>query len=278
MKILLTIAKTDILGGSLVWAYTVCSELVKRHDVYIQTHRKGRNHHRFLSLGVKDYLPIKYDKIIGNHLSLFPVLNSDDITNVCHGAIVGLEKPDNRATSYISVSKEVQDSLKKAGYNSRLLMNPVDLNRYQPNGLGTGLLSLCQGQEANNLIQEVCNDLKIKVTFHNKYKNPVWNLWEVIPNYRSVVSLGRGVYESLACNKPVIVMDSRDYTPSYGDGLLTRYNYEKSKHHNCSGRAFKLPLTKENVTKWISNAMKAKGNYRKWAEEFNSKKIVNELL
>jgi hypothetical protein len=284
MNILLTLNKTDILGGSVIWAYTVCEELLLRgHDVYLQVWQKGRNHHRFTTLGCKDHTnDIRYNLIIGNHLSRFPELNGNKIINVCHGAIVELEKPDPRANRYIAISAEVRDSLSAQGHNSQVLHNPVNLDRYKPNGKGSGYLSLCQGEKANNLIKQACDKLGVKVTFHNKYNNPVWDLWNEIPKYELVFSLGRGVYESLACDKPVIVMDSRDYTPAYGDGYLSDETYVYSLYNNCSGRGHKHPVTLENIMKWISQYKENKDTVfepRLLATiDFDVKNVVDELL
>lgn len=282
MRILITLAKTDILGGSVIWAYTVSEELIKRgHEVFIKSARPGRNHHRFTKLGVKDCDGKEYDLILGNHLSLFHNLKGR-IVNVCHGTIVELEQPDPRADKYISISKEVQDHLKDKGMDSTVIMNPVNLERFKPKSEGEGILSLAQGDIANNMLQDACDRLGVDLVCHNKYKGAVWDLWNEIPKYKAVISLGRGVYESLACDKPVIVLDSRGYTPTYGDGLLTTNNYEQSKAHNCSGRGFKYPVTVAAVMGWVNSALRNRekpGVYRSWAErDFDVKLIVDKLL
>lgn len=65
--------------------------------------------------------------------------------------------------------------------------------------------------------------------------HPKFNVEDYINESDIVVSLGRGVLEAMACQRPVIVYDRRR-----GDGYINESTYRRSRMNNFSGRAYCL--------------------------------------
>ena len=70
------------------------------------------------------------------------------------------EQPSNYADAYVSVTQEVHDHLYRQGVDSLLIRNGIDCERFSPrkqlNEQLKVVLSLCQSEEANELIEQVC--------------------------------------------------------------------------------------------------------------------------
>ena len=49
----------------------------------------------------------------------------------------------------------------------------------------------------------------------------------------------------MACGRPVLVLDDRQYLSEMGDGIILPENIEEIMKNNCSGRRFKFTDTKK---------------------------------
>jgi hypothetical protein len=94
------------------------------------------------------------------------------------------------------------------------------------------------------------------------------------------ITIGRGVIESMAQGKPVIVADNRKYNGAIGDGYITRENVREMAKCNFSGRRFKHPLTR----KWIEgeiakySADDSEWLYRYAKDNHDAQKIVKRYF
>jgi glycosyltransferase involved in cell wall biosynthesis len=237
------------LGGSETYAYAFILELIKLgHNVEAFTGTNlGLVANKLKDLGVNcNITPSKkeYDVIFTSHTStIYKIKNIEGLKiQTCHGVYHPLERPGNFIDKYVSISKEVYDSLITHNLNSTIIYNGIDCDRFKPvktiNNKLTKVLSLSQSEEVNSLIRKACEKLGITFIAHNKFINPVFNIEDVINEVDLVVSLGRGTYEAMACGRPVLILDKRPYInkPPIGDGLITPENIDLFIQNNCSGR------------------------------------------
>jgi glycosyltransferase involved in cell wall biosynthesis len=237
------------LGGSETYVYTFILELKKRGynvEAFSGTDL-GLVANKLEKQGITcNLVPSKkeYDIIFTSHTST--VNKIKDIKGLkiqtCHGIYHPLEKPAKFIDKYVSITKEVSDSLYTHNLSSTIIYNGINCDRFKPvkpiNNELTKVLSLSQSEEVNKMLKEACNRIGVEFIAHNKFINPVFNIEEVINDVDLVVSLGRGAYEAMACGRPVLVLDKRPYInkPPIGDGLITPDTINEYIKNNCSGR------------------------------------------
>jgi glycosyltransferase involved in cell wall biosynthesis len=232
VKILLTNHHLNTWGGSETWVLTVYHELKKCHEVDVFTLIKGG--------GASDIIPTivpdsEYELILCNHNTCFEqVKHLGPVTYVSHGTVPKLEQAPKGANRYVSVSEEVYlHTLREHGIKSEIILNPIDLDRFKSTRPPQTFLSMCQGDEARQNVERLGRTIAAEPDRAKRSQI----LPEDYNNADLVVSLGRGVYEGLACGRPVIVYDSRTYNGGLYDGLVTEENFDKLLRFNCSGRA-----------------------------------------
>ena len=164
-----------------------------------------------------------------------------------------------------------------------MIHNGVDHKKFSSNNNGEGILSLCQGGVANDVIEEACSVLDVELTKLNKFDDYVYNLQDEIPKYHTVISLGRGAFEAMACNKRLIVADSRDYvskTSVMCDGLVSLDNVGELMKNNCSGRRFSEMVGVSEMTDMIARSLSSENpNLRNFSEvELNIDKQADKYL
>ena len=250
MKILFCTNHLDRLGGSETFSYTMVTTLRKMgHEVDVFTLMPGMVSDALG--GAKQTLDIRYDLILVNHVTCMNFLDNACIEGkrimTCHGIFPEIEQPVSGAQEYVAISEEVQEHLAKLGFPSTVIRNGIDCERFTPKeyiGELCTVLSLCQGDEANWMIAEACGILGLE--FH-KLDERVFNVEEKINDAEIVFSLGRGVYETMACGRVPIIFDTRPYTPSYADGMVQMDRIADMVKNNCSGRRFKKTWTVEDI-------------------------------
>ncbi len=264
----------DKVGGTESYTYAMVEELVKKgyHVEYFTFFRGEVSHRLEHDLSIRFKSRKKYDLILANHNTCVNYLfDRGFIIQTCHGVFPELEQPSPNADAYVAISEEVKKHLQQLGYNSSLILNGINLERYriiQP--LRQKLeyvLSLCHSEMANDLLKEACRTAGINLLIQNKYDNPVWEVEQKINEADIVVGIGRSAYEAMACGRPVIIFDHREYYPSCGDGYV-KGMLEKSILNNCSGRysnrRFDVQQMYDEFKKYDPND----GNYfRRFAEE-----------
>jgi glycosyltransferase involved in cell wall biosynthesis len=284
-RILLTNNHLVQPGGSETWTLTVSRELVRRgHEVYVYAREIGPLAKAFPCPVVRN-VPGEFDVGLVNHNSCLKAARPacGTVVMTCHGTHPELEQPVPGADRYVAISEEVQAHLRCLGFDSTLIRNPIDCSlfapRRRPEKRLRRVLSLCQGQAANDLLEAVC-------------RREGWRLRTVDDGHRRlgveklmnaadlVVGLGRSAMEGMACGRPVLVMDSRSYTAYAMDGRVTPDNVWPLLECNLSGRRFKLPVTEDEVAAQLAAYDRGLGDFCRLftLENFRAERQVDEYL
>ncbi len=247
MKILLTNTDLGFRAGSELWTLTMYNELSKEHDVDVFT--CGSNNIIKASYDENK----EYDLAIINHNNCLARVREFKIKRrifTSHGIIPHLERPAGGADVYVAVSEEVQAGMKVIGFDSVIIRNPIDTELFKEekpiNKTLKNILHISNRRESQDTVIQACHGYNLEIIGGGR---SVSNTHEFINNADLVITLGRGVYESLACNRNVIVFDRGN-----GDGLLTEMNIYDSRQNNCSGRnkgiKFDSNMLKEEFKKY----------------------------
>lgn len=279
MKILITNNRLgDVPGGSEWHAYELALAIKRKgHDVEAYSPVLGWFSSNLKKNGISVYSspPHKnYDLIIASHLSTIGNIDRSKtkgyMIQVCHGKYPKLEQPSNKVDCHVSISNEVKEHLLEKGFDSEIIYNGIDHNKFVQKNEGSGVLSLCQGRLANNVVVKACRLIGCDVKIMNKYDKYSYNLHEEILKYKTVISLGRGAFEAMACNKSLIVADSREYVSKKKvicDGLVSNANVKDLMENNCSGRRYGKIIDLPEMTKLIERSLSEKNpNLRLYSE------------
>lgn len=175
--------------------------------------------------------------------------------NVCHGVIPPEEKPLEDADFYVGLSEEITEASKYPFY----LIRPwLDLSLYKSSGPVNQPIEkvLFIGRYSGGDIPRVaCEQLGLE--FWHVTHEP--NIPAAINWADLVIGMGRAVYESLACERPVICFEDRPYQKDEhnGDGLITSTSVFTARHCNCSGRALKIRFDVDGLVAEIRKARAA---------------------
>lgn len=293
MRILVGQNHMNTIGGTETFTYTLVHELVKQgHDVGLYTIVEGSVSNR-----LKKELPgievnkfnSSYDVALVNHNTTVKHIRDkgycDNIIQTCHGTLPELEQPSPYASSHVSISKEIKDYLKSLNFESNIILNGIDCNRFKPvNPIRKKIrhiLSLSQSRKANSILEEACNIIGCDLITFNKHTNPTFYIEDYINECDVVVGLGRSAYDSMACGRPVFIWDCRAYQGNLGDGFIKPYNELGVINYNCSGRYYKNEYNAKEIAKEIleNYDYKESGYYRELAlDKFNIEKQVEKYL
>lgn len=278
----------DHVGGSELYAVDLLRELKRRDDIEVEFFAVVRGQ-------LSDYLekevgiPFKskdrYDLIIAAHnVTVDALRKAGTIVQVCHGTIVDLEQPSPHADFYVGITQEVCDSLSKKGCANKLVLNGLDLAQKRPARAVSEklkvVLSLCQSEEANQLLANACEERGLEFLHFNKHKNPTFHIEQEINKADLVVGIGRSVFDAMACARPCIVFDSRDYNGNRGDGYLHPELFDEFIKTNCSGRYRNLAFTEADLLRELDKYNAEDGaQLRRIAEEkLNVVSMTDALL
>lgn len=293
MKILLTNHSLSTLGGSETFTYTMAKELASREDIELEVYspKLGIISDKLTQEGIKttkQFSQNEYDLILASQVSTVRRLGNIKGLKVqtCHGVHVSEEKPEKGVDKYVAISQEVHDSLKKVNIESTIINNGVDCERFKPvnplNPEVKQILSLSQSAELNKMIENVCNKMGIKLVALNKFKNPIFDVENIINDSDLVISLGRGVYESMACGRNVLILDKRPYIPGkpIGDGMIIKDNVTEFLQNNCSGRFSRREFDEMAIIQEIKNynPLQGEANRQYALEHLNIKTKVDDYL
>ena len=174
------------------------------------------------------------------------------VHQIIHGRFNVVEDPchyDN--VKYIAISEEVKSFIEPISRFGEvdLIRNPIDVSRFKfrdSNRKLKNIYSLSQNDNFNLTLKGISDELNLSFESNNKHTNEIIDVQSKIAKADLVISLGRGVYESMCMGKNVLVADNRNYMPiGYMDGLIHEGNFYELIKNNCSGRFSKHEITKE---------------------------------
>lgn len=267
MKLLISNNHLDFLGGSETFTFTLAVEMKRRgFQVDVLTPKPGFVSERLrkeYGIGVND-IEQEYDLCLLNHNSTVDwVINnmvSQNLTRVvqtCHGFLPPLEQPHpgRPPIKYVGISEEVRDHLRNKGIDSTVIRNGIDLERFTADESESKefkkICSLSQSDYFNNLLSKVAKYFGVKISFNDKYVNPVWDIEKQIQDSQLVFGLGRSAYEGLAMGKCVFAADARNYMGGRMDGIINESNVLDFAYNNCSGRRMNIEPTVETIIQEI---------------------------
>lgn len=243
-KILVANNHLSNVGGSELYTYDLIKALKSVNDTVIEyfTFEKG-----IISDKIEKELQVsfmkekKYDLILASHNSSVKELYAKaPIIQICHGTVPELEQPSPLADFHIAISEEISQVLNEQGYPNEIILNGIDIKEKKPisspNPELESVLSLCQDDYANKILEEICQEKDIIFTAHNKHINPSINIAKTINNHDLIIGIGRSIYDAMACGRPCLIYDNRNYNGSKADGYLRPEKFHEYVQKNCSGR------------------------------------------
>ena len=234
----------DHVGGSQLYAVDLLKELQRRDDIEVEffaVERGKLSNYVENELGIPFMSKRRYDLVLAaQNVTVDTLRKRGPIVQICHGAILGLEQPSIYADYHVGITKEVCDSLSERGYPNQLVLNGLDLTQKRPlravNDELKVVLSLCQSEEATEMLANVCAKKGLEFLHFNKHRNPTFDIEQEISKADLVVGIGRSIFDAMACGRPCVVFDSRDYNGNRGDGYLHPELFDEFIQTNCSGR------------------------------------------
>jgi O-antigen biosynthesis protein len=298
MQILVATHHLDQYGGSETYVYTLSKGLKSAgHEVFIYTRVAGkvadkiRENGIYVSDNIKDLVKIGgFDVIHAQHnITTIEARQHFPYTPMIlmvHGIVPDLEQPpsiDLGIRKIVAISNGVKNHLQQTyGLdNIEIIHNPIDTNRYYSkkniNQTIKHVLVISNHFPENEkqLLNKVCSHCKLDLSFVGLPCNPVWNIEDYINEADLVISLGRGILESMACGRAVMVHDMHG-----SDGLLTEELFWLSMENNCSGRKFASKLDFEGVINEFSKYHSKMGEINRGIilNHFTIEKHVEQML
>lgn len=282
MKILLTNYLLDSYGGTQSWIYTVGKELFNRgHDITIYSPHLSNFAFDYLNFAkITNQVPDEeYNLILCNHMMNEIKEVKGFKINLCHSFFLELEDFVQGADSYISISNEIKDIQKEKGFESKVIMNPIDFNRFYecpPTKLKRVLHFSKESSLASKVIEEACGELGLEFSI---VQEPKFETEDIIKDFDLVIGIGRCLLESMAMGKNVISGDQRSWMNEFkGGGMVTPENFDDLKYSNWSGRHNPIIFDKEKVKEEIKK-FSLKNNFRERLKKVcDHKLIVDKLL
>lgn len=280
MKILITNLYIDSFRGSENWCYAMASELIRRgHQVDIYSPRLGKFFNEFEKIGCKFSKEGNYDLILENHNVLNRNKFKGFIIHTCHG-IVKEEKP---MSGVLNVA--VANSAAKHWGIDIVIPNGIDCIRMKSNNnLNQNIkkvLSLCMSDTANDVLKTICSDMEVE--FESLYGKFVFNVEDKINSADIVVGVGRSLLDAMACGRPVVSFDDRNYykTRMLGYGYITPDKFDKYLKDSWTGNAEQKTLSKLDLAKEIFvkyNPLDGEVNRKFVLENYSIDKTVDLYL
>lgn len=268
MKILLATHQLEKTGGTETFTYAMATSLRRLgYDVEYYCVRRSAVSERIEALGVPFMSRKSYDLVILNHKSVAERLcGKGVIIQTCHGVIPDIEQPSRYADLWVGVSDEVRMHVESLGFPAVTMWNGVDCERFKPSGELhdhlTTVLSLCQSEQAHEMVQTCCEHLNVAFIRADKSMDDVWSIEKLMNRVDMVVGVGRSLYDAMACGRAVVSFDVRNYnTQVSGYGYLSSYNITSAMTDNCVNRYAPNPLDVNSLEHEITKYNKEDGTF-----------------
>lgn len=242
------------IGGTDTFNWAMCKALLDLgYSVYYYApdmDGTGVTERYMREIGVKPYtegIPLR--ACFANQQSGKFFVGKCPVIQTCHSAYTDLELPVKGVSVCVSISEEIQKHLQVRGYESGIIRNGVDLQRYcsrKPLRAVPKVLSICQGDDT--LLCEAC--AKLGWEFNSVPKatgERIWHIEDLINDADLVVGIGRSLYDAMACGRACVSWDNRKLNPFNGCGYVTADNWYLYAKTNFTGRGFPQIYTVEGL-------------------------------
>jgi len=233
------------IGGTDTFNWAMCKALIdKGYTVYYYApdmDGKGVTEKYLREIGALPYIDgTPLIACFANQQSGSHFVDICPVVQTCHSAFTMLEYPIKGAQAYISISEEIQLYLKARGFQTDVIRNGIDLNRYfprKPLNAIPQVLSICQGDDT--LLKAACAQLGWRFKSVPKdVGSRIWHIEDLINDSDIVVGIGRSLYDAMACGRVCISWDNRKLNPYAGCGYVTADNWYYCAKTNFTGRGF----------------------------------------
>jgi GT2 family glycosyltransferase/glycosyltransferase involved in cell wall biosynthesis len=300
LKILISSHHLENYQGTELYTLLLARKLKKLgHEVFVYSRYIGKLRNEFdesLIPIVENIEALKNHKFdiahVHHNINALEVRNSFKdlpIVFVSHGIIPFLEQPpaiELGISKYIAISEEVFDNLVSCGVDKNnivIIRNPIDEDYFYPQSLinqvpkNALIISNKIDKQRIETIKSACEklDINLKIIGGSYGNLKTEKVREYINNSDIVFTLGRGVLESIFCERVVIIFDYQG-----GDGIVTEDNFEELMSCNFSGRKYRIEYDVESLTNEIKkfNQVDVKKVKEKALKYFSSKVVVDKLL
>lgn len=260
MRVLLATNHLTQYGGTELWIITMYEALKKFTDAEIDVYSPNVNND-FISKHIpleafkgQQIFKTEYDLILVNHKNVADTLRFVKGVKIqtVHGMFNEIERPSTYVNGVVYVSRELfkVHEKKSVGKPTAIFFNPINIDLFKTeipvNTEVKKVLSLCQGDLANNFLRLTSEFFKWEFHAINKHKNalPPEEIAKAIAGADIVFTLGRGAMEATVMGRQVFILDSRDYmhgkSQITSDGIITIANHELLLKSNFSGRAYHI--------------------------------------
>ena len=271
--VILTNTALDHYYGTETWTYAMAKELSKNYKVKVFTFTKGK-----MSEKIEEFAEVvtempQGDIYIVNHINCYgKVPQNKPIIFTSHGRS-GLEQFPADGCLQVGVTEETAKG-------REVIRNGIDCKRFYETPINKELktvlyLSHPDYGRAKEIIREACQGLELITIEEETFK-----IENLIHKSDLVITLGRGILESLSCGRNVISADWRDgwMDGLKGGGMITEDNFDFLKTHAFSGRNAPIEFTAERLREEFKKYDSEMNLRHKIQEEFNIKTQCEKYL
>lgn len=304
MRILITNHHLIGYGGTEVVTYELAKVLTDLgHEVFVYSPFPGKMSKRIKMLGIPvydDLSALKHNapvpEIIHAHhnitaiqaRSVFP---GAPMVYLSHGTIPAQEQPpslDINISRFLAVSEEVRDNLVRQGVSAQrvaILRNFSDPDRFAPTTAlrdkprNVLVLSNYFYGQSKEIIEEACRKTGVRLSVIGAQNKAVWKVERQINKADLVITLGKGVLESMSCGRAVIVF-GMSVDSWWGDGMVTKDNVSELAKNNFSGRRYKRKFDVDGLVAEVERYDPEMGQINRGivVDDFNIGDRVRELV
>jgi len=286
MKILIVTYELLMAGGTETSCFTMAEELIRLgHKPVIYTPKPGT----YASLirntvhvepRIQTIREMSFDMaIIQFRKYQFPEKNPNYFTIWISNDTTDFDKPNTEIHRHVAISEEVRKAAHAFNFHPIVVRNSINCDKFTPyqkvrKNLKKVLLITNHFPGILPRVKVACQLTKTELVHVG---HPKWemNIEEYINSADLVISLGRGIYEAMACGRNCIVFDHNG-----ADGFVTPDTLPDMQWYNCSGRLKQEKWTPEQLAEeFLKYDPKLSSELREIAlHEYNIRNVIDDHL
>lgn len=243
-------------GGTEFWTLTMAKALTDMgHNVSVYSPHLGYFAWQYLSplcLLTDEFPRRKFDLLLINHQTCFEKLR--DVRGIkiftSHSSILKIERFPRGADAYVTISGHIKEIEKKRGFNCEVISNSFDFEKFYSTSkvnkkLKTVFARVGSMSKEAAYLRKVLKKIGVKLITLDE---TTYDLQNWFNQADLVLALGRELIEAMLCERNVVSMGLRSYTPNQmGAGLISPDNFKEKEFAWFTGRDKPLYLNDEKV-------------------------------